>query len=189
MSKRINPTLFENIPTFPNGGKGKDALVHGIIETAQGSAHKNALNAKYGIIALHEVLPEGMHWPYDYGFIPQTLGDDGDPLDLLFLIEQPTFSGCLVQARVLGSIKLRKNGVENDRLITAPTPMPGRTQNTDAFSKIGDVPKEKIDSICRFLLDYSRQEGNTVDLVGIADAKEAMRSITTGVKKFKKTKG
>jgi Inorganic pyrophosphatase len=89
---------------------------HAIIETPKNSAHKYALKNEYGIIAFSEVLPAGMHWPYDYGFVPQTLADDGDPLDILVLTDDALFSGCLIEARVVGSVRLSKNGVENDRL-------------------------------------------------------------------------
>ncbi|GAC1498179.1 MAG: hypothetical protein NVS1B14_01050 [Vulcanimicrobiaceae bacterium] len=79
--------------------------------------------------------------------------------------------------------------MENDRLIAAPTRMPGRTQVTDGYNEIGDIPKEKLDGMCRFLLEYSRREGNTVDLVGVSGVKEALKSIAIGAKKFRKARG
>jgi len=185
MKKNVNATHYERIPTFP--GKDQDCVVHAVIETAKGSPHKYALKSDYGIIALKEVLAEGLHWPYDYGFIPQTLGDDGDPLDLLFLTDDANFSGCLVEARVLGSIKLKKNGIENDRFIGAPLRMPARKQSTDNYDDISDLPRHELDAICKFLVEYSEREGNVVELIGPLQAAQAMKSLREGIKKFKKS--
>ena len=185
MSKDLNATHYENIPTYP-GAKPRNHTVHAIIETVQGSAHKNALDNEFGIIKLRQVLPEGLRWPYDYGFIPRTLADDGDPLDVLFLIDKPTFPGALAEARVLGSVKLRKNGVENDRIISAPPAMPGAPQSTDAYEDLADIPPEKMNAICKFLIDYSQEEGNEIEYVGILDADEAMKSVARYAKRFKK---
>jgi inorganic pyrophosphatase len=184
MTKHINATHYDHIPAFP--GKDRDDVVHGVIETVKGSPHKYALKTEYGIIALKEVLPKGLHWPYDYGFIPQTLGEDEDPLDLLFLSEEGMFSGCMVEARILGSIKLKKNGIENDRFIGAPLRMPGRKQRTDDYDDIADLPHAELDAICRFLEEYSEREGNVIELIGPVQASEAMKSLREGQKKFKK---
>jgi len=157
-----------------------------VIETVQGSAHKNALDTKYGIIKLRLVLAEGLRWPYDYGFIPQTLAEDGDPRDWLFLVDKPTFSGALAEARILGSVRLKKNGIENDRIIAAPVKMAGTPQTADPYSDITDVPKEKLDAICKFLIDYSQDEGNKIEFLGTVSAKEAMKAIQKTMKTYKK---
>ena len=82
MSK-VNATHFERIPTFP---RPKDRnVVHAIVETPRDIRHKFALEPKYGILKLKHTIAQGLAWPYDYGFIPQTLADDGDPTDIVFL--------------------------------------------------------------------------------------------------------
>ena len=182
--KKVNATHYELIPTFAN--KGKDRIVHAVIETAKASPCKYALKNEYGIIAFREPLEKGLEWPYDYGFIPQTLADDGDPLDLLYLSELATFSGCLVQTRLLGSIKLKKNGVENDRLVGAPLRVSDCKQPTDDYDDISDLPRRELDSLCKFLTEYSEAQGNLIELIGPVQADAAMRSIMAGRKKFKK---
>src|SRR5438270_7462999 len=88
----INPTHYEQIPTFPENEKdGGDHFVHAVIETPARQRHKYAFEPKYGAFQLKAVLAEGLSWPYDYGFIPQTLAEDGDPLDVLFLADESTF--------------------------------------------------------------------------------------------------
>ncbi|MBV9403069.1 MAG: inorganic diphosphatase [Candidatus Eremiobacteraeota bacterium] len=185
MKKNINATHYDRIPSFPN--KGKDRIVHGIIETVKDSPCKYALKNDYGIIEFREPLAKGLEWPYDYGFIPQTLADDGDPMDLLYLSEYGSFSGCLIQARLLGSIKLKKNGVENDRLIGAPLRVDDCKQPTDGYDDISDLPRHELDKICKFLSEYSERQGNDIELIGPIQADAAMKTIMDGRKKYKKS--
>ncbi|MDQ6780689.1 MAG: inorganic diphosphatase [Candidatus Eremiobacteraeota bacterium] len=181
----INPTRFEEIPPFPEDAKDK-YVIHGIIETPRDIRHKYALHAKYGIFALRQTIPEGLKWPYDYGFIPQTIGEDGDPLDVLFMDDDPTFPGCLVQARLLGIIRLLKNGEENDRLVSCAPRFDGVSQRTDSFDDIDDVPKEIVDSMSRFLTQYSSEEDNEIEFKGVESRKKALQALGAGHKAWKK---
>ena len=184
MNKKINATNYEAIPSFPN--KGKDRIVHAIIETVKGSPHKYALKSEYGIIAFREPMPKGYDWPYDYGFVPQTLADDGDPIDLLYLSEKGSFSGCLIEARLIGSIKLKKDGVENDRLIGAPLRTEDCPQPTDDYNEISDLPRHELDAICKFLTQYSEHQGHNIEFIGRVQAETALKSIFEARKKYKK---
>src|SRR6201986_5379490 len=80
----------------------KDDLLQVIIETPAGSRNKFAFDPQQGIFALKKVLPAGMVFPYDFGFLPQTIAPDGDPIDVLLLMDEPAFPGCAVQAALLG---------------------------------------------------------------------------------------
>jgi inorganic pyrophosphatase len=184
--KNINATHYENIPARPDDAKKHKSLVHAIIETPQGSPHKYALDAQLGIIQLREVLPHGMKWPFDYGFIPQTRGDDGDPLDVLFLLEAPTFSGCLMRARILGVVKHTQDGVRNDRFLSAPERMPGCSLATDKYDDIDDVPKSTLKHIESFLTEYSEREGHEIKQLGVGNAKQAISLIKDGIKAYKR---
>jgi len=79
--------------------------VHVIIETPKGSRNKYAFDAEKRIFALKRVLPTGMAFPYDFGFIPSTKADDGDPTDVLVLMDEPAFPGCLLKCRLIGVIE------------------------------------------------------------------------------------
>jgi inorganic pyrophosphatase len=185
--KQINPTHFEAIPAFvPANGKAERHFVHAIVETPRDTRHKYAFEPKLGIFKLKQTLPEGMQWPYDYGFVPRTLAADGDPLDVLVLSTIPTFTGCLLEARVLGIVRLKKNGVENDRLIAAPPRQTGVSQPSDAFDDVKDVPKETIADICRFLVEYSEEEGNTIEFKDVRPRKKAMAAIEAAMKTYEK---
>lgn len=180
----INATHFEKIPTEPKK-KGKH-VVHTVIETAKNSPHKYALAGEYGIIQLKEVLPDGMHWPYDYGFIPGTLADDGDPVDMLVITQNGLFAGCLLAVRVVGAIRESKNGTRNDRLIGVPLPSDGAPQAYDAYKDIDDLPKPLLKEIREFVKTYSQRQGNRVKLEGVMTAKKAMRSVRSASKAFHK---
>lgn len=184
--KKVNATHFEEIPSFSSKKLKKRNIAHLIVETPKGSRHKYALNNEYGIIAFSEVLPEGMEWPFDYGFIPQTLAQDGDPLDVLVLTETPLFSGCLIEARIIGAVKERKNGVENDRLVAVPLPSPGAPAPTDRYRTISDLPEKLLRGITEFLVDYSQRAGNRIDIEGMIGCDEAMKSIRKTAKAFRK---
>ena len=93
----VNPT---RLPSFD-----KEKKVQVVIETPKGSRNKYAWDREQQIFALKKVLPEGMAFPHDFGFIPSTEGDDGDPIDVLVLMDQPVFTGCLVKARLIGVIE------------------------------------------------------------------------------------
>ncbi len=184
VSKSVNATHYEDLPTFPK--KRKKNTVHAIIETCKNSPHKYALKNKYGIIALKEVLPDGMHWPYDYGFIPGTLAPDGDPLDILVITQEGLFSGCLVTVRVLGAIRELKNGIENDRLISTLLPSKGAPQPSDDYKDIADVPEPLLLEIKNFLKSYSEQQGNRIKIKGTVNATRALRIVEKTQKVFAK---
>jgi inorganic pyrophosphatase len=97
-----------------------------VIDTPRGSRNKFKFDAQKGVFTLSKILPEGMVFPYAFGFLPATEGEDGDPLDVLVLVEAPTFPGCVVECRVLGVIEAEQRKgtdkpIRNDRLLAAAT--------------------------------------------------------------------
>src|SRR5437762_12387773 len=106
---------------MPNRWNRKKHECRVIIETPKGRRSKFSYDPKFNLFALGGLLPEGLAFPYDFGFIPSTLGDDGDPLDVLVLMDEPTHVGCLVEVRLIGVMEAvqAKNGkrTRNDRLI------------------------------------------------------------------------
>lgn len=183
MSKAVNPTNYDMIPTEVPKEKH---LVFAVVETPAGVRHKYAFDPEYGIMRLKMTLAEGLMWPYDYGFIPQTLGDDGDPIDVLILNDAPTFSGCLVAVRIIGGVLLKKNKVINNRLVACPPQRKGVSLKTDAFEDIKDVPEPMMRGIERFLSEYSEEEGNKISLDGQCSRKEAYRLIESAHERFAK---
>jgi inorganic pyrophosphatase len=184
--KAINATHYELIPTYPNRDKRKHRVVNAVIETPKGSCQEYVLHPSYGIIAFHEVLPEALEWPYDYGFIPQTLAPDGDPLDVLLVSENGLFSGCLIETRIIGALRETKDGTENDRLIGVPLPSPGAPASTDGYSDISDLPPRTLDDIKQFLFEYSSLQGHRIRIRATVGADDAMSTVRATAKAFKK---
>ena len=96
-------------------------LVHVVIETPKASRNKYAFDPELKIFQLKKVLPEGMTFPYDFGFVPSTKAEDGDPVDVLVLMDEPAFAGCLLKCRVIGVIEgeqgKKKQKERNDRIV------------------------------------------------------------------------
>jgi len=97
-------TILSEIAPFEK----KDDELRIVIETPKGSRNKYSYDPECDCMQLSTVLPEGMSFPYDFGFIPSTLGDDGDPLDVLILMDAPVVPGCIVRARLLGAIQAKQ---------------------------------------------------------------------------------
>jgi len=183
-NQKINPTDYDAIPSYAENGK--ERLVNAIIETPGRIRHKYAFVPKYGIMMLKQTLAEGLTWPYDYGFVPQTLADDGDPTDIIVINDTPTFPGCLLEVRILGAVLIKKNGVVNNRLVACPKKQSGVTLKTDDYEKLSDVPKDLMDGIERFLVEYSAVEGNKIEYGGTCSRKEAFAMIEEDRKRRKK---
>jgi inorganic pyrophosphatase len=176
---------FNHIPPFYTDDENEPRGVNVIIETPKGSGHKYAWKEKYGIIELRRILRGGMVWPCDFGFIPQTHADDGDAIDVALLIDERCFPGCLVRARVLGSIGLIKNGDENDRVICCPVSLSGAASVWDEVRDLNDVSSRKIREVEAFLKDYQTFEGNEIELTGIKNAQEAWQSVLDAAEKWR----
>src|SRR3984957_6827944 len=96
-------------------------VIRVVIETPKGSRNKYDFDSEQKVFELKTVLPAGMTFPYDFGFIPRTLADDGDPVDVLVLMDEPAFPGCLLKCRLIGVIEGeqgdKKEKVRNDRIV------------------------------------------------------------------------
>ena len=144
---------------------GRENLVNAVIETPAGSRNKYVYDEALGLFRLHKILPMGSAFPFDFGFIPGTLAEDGDPLDVLVLGEEATFTGCAVTVRLLGVIEARQTehgrSIRNDRLIGTPE---GKKIKPDARS-IDDVSGRVLDQIEHFFIAYNRYEGREFKVV------------------------
>lgn len=156
-----------------------DVLV--IVETPRGSRNKYAFDPVYSQFRLKKVLPLGFSFPFDFGFIPSTCGADGDPLDVLILLDEPLPMGCLVKARPVGVIELEqaRNGrtYHNDRLIVLPTG-PSCRNNMQCLA---DLPDTLLGEIEAFFVDYARQDGRETRPVGRGSEARALELIKEGV--------
>jgi inorganic pyrophosphatase len=132
-----------------------------VIETPRGSRHKYAYDKQVGAFRLSRSLPSGEVFPFDFGFIPSTLAPDGDPLDVLVVIEDPTFPGCLIDVHLIGVIEAEqtegRKKERNDRLIAVAA----TSHRHGQASALPDIGKPLIDEITEFFVDYNKQQGKT----------------------------
>jgi len=163
--------------------KAGEKLLQVIIETPKGCRNKYSFDLKQKIFVLKTALPAGMAVPYDFGFVPQTLADDGDPLDVLVLMDEPAFPGCALMARVIGVIEgeqiTPQETVRNDRLVAV-----AETAHIYANLKIlKDLPTQSLKEIEEFFVNYHRLQGKKYKLLGCKGENTAMKLIAKARKK------
>src|SRR6266853_2076065 len=105
MSKKSKNTIAAPITLKPFKKKGDESTIHVVIETPKGCQNKYKFDSNLRSFRLNRVLPDGMVYPYDFGFVPSSLADDGDPADVLLLMDAPAFPGCVVESRLIGVIE------------------------------------------------------------------------------------
>ena len=138
----------------------KTGLVHVLVETPAGSRNKYRFDEDLGLFRLHKLLPAGSRFPFDFGFVPGTRAEDGDPVDVIVIGEEPTFTGCLLTVRLLGVIEAEqrergKRAIRNDRLVgVAVTPKIRPPERT-----LDDLPGGLLDQVEHFFVSYNRAEG------------------------------
>jgi inorganic pyrophosphatase len=144
-----------------------------VIETPRGSRAKFSYDEQSGLFALSKLLPVGMAFPFSFGFIPSTCGGDGDPLDVMMVLEEKLFPGCLVSARLIGGLKARQSAEgkmkRNDRLLAVPV-MP---QEYSPPRSIRDLDKHLLSEIEEFFITYQRLMGKKVKMMGVLGPREA----------------
>ncbi len=175
---------FSHVPPLAQTG---DILephgIHAIIETPMGSRNKYNFNHEFGLFDFSRTLRAGMVWPCDFGFVPQTLAGDGDPLDVALLGEAPTFAGCLARVRVIGAIGLVKNGEENNRILAVPARSTKAASRFDEIMNISAMNQRHIREVEAFLSDYNTFEGHQIELTGWSDADAAWQMVLDSIQK------
>jgi inorganic pyrophosphatase len=146
---------LSGIPTFIN------QHIHVVIETPAGSRFKYAYDENVDLMVVRHELPEGFTFPINFGFIPQTLAADGDPLDALVLSETPAISGCLVECRVIGAVtaqqREKNKWVRNDRVLAVPT----TSRSLENVQALTDLSKTFITQLEQFFVAYNAARGKT----------------------------
>jgi inorganic pyrophosphatase len=152
-------------------------LLRVVIETPKGSRNKFAFNPDEHFFELKKVLPAGMAFPYDFGFVPSTEADDGDPIDVLVLMDEPAFAGCVLKCRVIGVIEGeqfdKKSKERNDRIVAI---------EKDAHSwadikTIGDLGKEFTQELEEFFVNYHKLSGEQYRVLGVRGPDHARKLV------------
>lgn len=160
--------------------------LHVIIETPKGSRNKFNYDEELGLFKLGGVLPAGAVFPFDFGFIPSTLGGDGDPLDVLLLMDEPAFPGCLVPARlvaVIEALQTERDGTRtrNDRLIAVAAD----SHTHKDVRTLADLNSTLLDEIEHFFVSYNEIKGKTFEPLGRFGPIKAARLIEEAAQIFR----
>jgi inorganic pyrophosphatase len=164
----IKADLWHDLPT----GEHAPDTVYEVVEIPRGHRNKYEYNKKLGVIHLSRVLFSPMHYPGDYGFIPRTCADDGDPLDILTMVTEPTFPGCVIEVRPIGVFHMLDNKEGDEKILAVPSSDPLFGQ----YDSITDVPKHFLAEVSHFFETYKQLEGIHVQALDWEDA-EAARAV------------
>jgi inorganic pyrophosphatase len=166
------------VPAF--AAKSHD--VNAIVDTPQGSQNKFKYDEESGLFMLGGAMPAGVTFPFEFGFIPSTRGGDGDPLDLLILMDAPTFVGCLVRSRLIGVIvaeQTQQGKTErNDRLIAVAV----QSRRQENLRELREVPKQLLAEIEHFFVSYNEIKGKKFKPLGRYGSARALALVRKGVK-------
>jgi inorganic pyrophosphatase len=148
-----------------------------VIETPKGSRNKFEFDAEIGAFSLSSVLAEGMVFPYDFGFVPQTKAEDGDPLDVLLLMDEPAFTGCVVESRIVGVIEAEQTedgkAIRNDRVLAVAI----ESHVHADIKEPKDLNSNMIDELEKFFSAYNKAKGRKFKILGCKGQKTAMKLI------------
>ncbi|MDB5337046.1 MAG: inorganic diphosphatase [Planctomycetaceae bacterium] len=155
--------------------------VNVIIETPRGSRNKFKFEPELGLFTLGSVLPAGAVFPYDFGFVPGTLGDDGDPLDILLMMDCPAFPGCRVLSRLIGVIEAEQaeggKKERNDRLVAVAV----EAHNDQNLKTLKEVDPELLKELEHFFVSYNQMRGKEFKLLGHRGPTQAKKLLDQGI--------
>lgn len=167
---------LDTLGTFDGEGR-----VRVVVEATAGTRSKHKYDPGIGAFELHHVVPAGTAFPLDFGFMPSTRGEDGDPLDVLLFADEPTSLGVVVPARLVGVLKGTqakggKDGVRNDRFLAVAV-----TSHTFShWTRLADIPPKLLDELEAFFVSYNAQRGVRFQPQGRGDENEATALLRRG---------
>lgn len=174
----ISTANLVRLPAFIAGS----CDVNAIVDTPQGSQNKFKFDEQTGLFALGGAMPAGSVFPFEFGFIPSTAGGDGDPLDLLILLDAPTFVGCLVRTRLIGVIaaeQTEKGKTErNDRLVAVAV----QSRRHEHVRELRELPKQLLAEVEHFFVSYNEIKGKKFNPLGRYGSARALALVRKGCK-------
>lgn len=160
-----------------SSGKSTPELVNVIVEIPKGSKNKYEIDKENGLIKLDRAMKSAQDYPFDYGFVPQSLWDDGDALDVVLLTTYPLVPGILVEARPVAVMRMIDGGEGDDKIIAVPKNDP----RWEEVSELSDINKHTLKEIQHFFETYKSIEGKKVEITGIEGREAAYGAVKKGL--------
>ena len=177
-TKQTNP--FIELDAFDSD----TSTLNAIVDTPKRSRNKFKYDETSGLFKLGGTLPLGTVFPFDFGYIPSTRAEDGDPLDVLILMDEPAFVGCLVPAKLIGVIEAEQTEsgetTRNDRLISVSAD----SHNHSHIRFLGDLNSNLVYEIERFFISYNQTKGKEFKVLGRHGPQRAIELVKDGVEAF-----
>jgi inorganic pyrophosphatase len=177
---RGRPISLDRLAPFDN-----ECLIV-VVETPKGSPNKLTFEPRYGAFVLTGVLPVGAAFPFDFGFVPSTRAEDGDPLDVLVLMDAPVFPGCIVPSRLIGVIEAEQTEEgqtkRNDRLLAVAA----NSATHRSIRELSDLSQDLVAQIEHFFVSYNEMKGKRFQIKGQAGQKRALKLVTVAMKRYKR---
>jgi inorganic pyrophosphatase len=167
---------WHGVPT----GKNAPRTVNAIIEIPMGARAKYEIDKDSGLLKLDRVIYSSFYYPANYGFIPQTYGDDKDPLDILVITSLPVQPMCLMEAKVMGVMHMIDSGDADDKIIAVAATDPG----VNHYNNIEEFPKHFFDELRHFFEEYKKLENKTVVVEEIGDKTTALKVIEKAIQAY-----
>src|SRR6267378_3682843 len=161
-------------------GEKAPRIVTAVIEISQGSRCKYEIDKESGLLKLDRVIYSSFYYPVNYGFIPQTYGDDKDPLDILVITSLPVQALCLMEAKVMGVMQMIDNGDSDDKIIAVAANDPG----VNHYNNLEELPKHFFEELRHFFEEYKKLENKTVVVEEFGDKTTALKVIEEAVKAY-----
>ena len=159
------------------------SLVNAVIETPMGSRNKFKFDEEIGTFALSGLLPQGMVFPHAFGFVPRTRAADGDPEDILVLMDEPTLTGCVVPSRLIGVIEAEQTQdgktTRNDRLIAVAA----HSHEHSDVTRLKDLNEKVVSEIAQFFVNYNRERGKEFKVLGRRGPKQALKLLKKSMRR------
>ena len=155
----------------------------GVIEIPQGSRSKYEVDKETGLLRLDRVIYSSFQYPINYGFIPRTLGQDGDPLDILILCSQPIQSLCLVEANVIGNMQMIDSGMMDDKIIAVAAKDP----SVNHIDRVEGLPQHFLPELRNFFEQYKVLENKKVEIDNFQEKEQAFEIIEEAIRFYNET--
>jgi inorganic pyrophosphatase len=152
---------LRHLPASPAPG-----LVNLVVEIPAGCRNKYEYNPEAGLMALNRILHSSLRYPFDYGFVPNTLAEDGAPLDAMVIVEEPTFAGCLIRARPIGILDMVDSGAQDGKLLCVPE----AALRHQSIRSIRQIASSQLEEVAEFFRTYKSLEGRLTEIRGWQDA-------------------
>jgi inorganic pyrophosphatase len=168
--------LWRDLPPGPDPPR----VIYAVVEIPKRERNKYEYDKETGVIKLDRVLYSSLHYPGDYGFIPRTHYDDGDPMDVLVMVNEPSFPGCVIEARPIGIFRMRDKDLPDDKILAVPATDP----LFSGYTTLDDIPQHFLSEVTHFFSVYKDLQRIGVEVGGWEGPDVALSEIDRSIKLY-----